>query len=1147
MIFRVPNLNLAPWRGEGYYDISIINPDTKSRTLKDGFYFYASSYTIPKIADVVPDRGPDAGGNIIHIYGPEPDPANQDDHRIGFVDTGTLKTKVFIGGQQVPEADVNVLPGGRLMEVKVPRTVENIREKGTDRITVPIVVVNPDGGSFSISYDEPLTVGNKVIRGYTYVVPTSNPRINSIIPQRGSAGGGYIVEIFGSDFRDFEPFVDLDGNGQYTPGEPFDDIDGSGGYTAKASDDKAQSKYNPDYEFLTSPLLPKVYFGNKLAEIVEFASGYLQVIVPAFEEGVVDVYVVNNDSGISNKVQFRYEASNPSIESIVPGAGDYRGGTKISIYGSNLENNILTLIREKNGQLAREEVNMPLIRFGNNTNENLPRDHENSGVIRSNRARVKLEGGIEVAYDALNGKLTASIEDNDIKYTFTYEGYTGEEIFINTRDFKHNDTPYPYEMLIRVVVDTNRLLVTAHYAPQAQYHNRNQVTATSPYYYQIGRTPVFIINPDKGQGQGYFEYKYPDSDPKILNITRDGGIEPVLEYREEIGGEAKVLRVDYKGGNRITVHGTDFREGALIKIENILTIRDIEYKLPNELTFVMPAVPEQAAGRLMKLVVENTDGGTADSSTNMPPIFIEFIKGESNPEVHTISPQEGPVTGGTRVTITGNDFRNVMEKYPKGELKVYFGDAKAEKINFIDYKTIELTVPSSEEIGQVQVRVENPDGSISQQDVKFTYISKPRILSISPNKIFTNDTETEVTITGQMFMPGARVVVGGKVVDISNLTEDMDVKGQGIIGVDSQGNNRQVAVVGGMEAAEVRVESENVIKVKFNEATDLENYHIIIINPDGGISDPYDDFQYEIPLPDRPIGLEGIAGYESTVKLIWHKSDENILNRATRYEIYGKLARDKTYTFMGDTTEAEFLVKDLEPDTLYDFRVRALNQYGASIGDATVRVRTLTVRQDTKLGEKEDRLDREEDKIRREGKEEFNNDTVRIFLGENTLRRGLVSLTQSKYNKINSFTISIPVEFVRTNRELTIREGTLILELNLRDLYTQDVRRNDKGNKDAYVNIHIERISEGHIPRGKRLASKAYEVSFDYQYGKNTLAINKLENPAKVTLVQDKKAYPNTKNTKLYIFNREKGDYQPQSSTWANINTSGRFILLSDR
>lgn len=81
----------------------------------------------------------------------------------------------------------------------------------------------------------------------------------------------------------------------------------------------------------------------------------MQVIVPAFEEGVVDVYVVNNDSGISNKVQFRYEASNPSIESIVPGAGDYRGGTKISIYGKNLENNIATLIRDKDGELIRKK------------------------------------------------------------------------------------------------------------------------------------------------------------------------------------------------------------------------------------------------------------------------------------------------------------------------------------------------------------------------------------------------------------------------------------------------------------------------------------------------------------------------------------------------------------------------------------------------------------------------------------------------------------------------------------------------------------------------------------------------------------------------------------------------------------------------
>ena len=352
LTFKVPNLNLSPWTGEGYYDVSIVNPDTKSQTIRNGFYFFASSYTRPEIVDVVPDRGPDAGGNIIYIYGPEPDPENDDDHRIGFVNTGTLKTKVFIGGQQVPEGDVTVLPGGRLMEVKVPKTLENIKEKGTDRITVPIVVVNPDGGSYSISYDEPLEVKEKgkVIRGYTYLVPTSNPKINSIVPQRGSAGGGYIVEIFGSDFRDFEPFTDLDGDGQYNEDEPYDDIDGSGSYTRRAPQDeeyKETSKYNPDYKYLTSLLIPKVYFGNKQAEVVEFSAGYLQVIAPPSEEGIVDVYVMNNDSGISNRVRFRYEASNPTINTLVPSTGDFRGGTKISIYGNNLENNTLTLIKEE--------------------------------------------------------------------------------------------------------------------------------------------------------------------------------------------------------------------------------------------------------------------------------------------------------------------------------------------------------------------------------------------------------------------------------------------------------------------------------------------------------------------------------------------------------------------------------------------------------------------------------------------------------------------------------------------------------------------------------------------------------------------------------------------------------------------------------
>ncbi|SHD76224.1 IPT/TIG domain-containing protein [Schnuerera ultunensis] len=1163
LTFKVPNLNMSPWTGEGRYDVSVVNPDTKKQTIKDGFYFYASSSTRPVIVDVIPDRGPEKGGNIIHIIGPEPDPEDEHNDRIGFVDTGVTKTQVFIGGQKVPDGDVTILPGGRMMEVKVPPTIENIKEKGTDRITVSLVLVNPDGGTFSISYENPLEVDRqrgedtikKTIRGYTYIVPTSNPRITEIHPREGSAAGGYILEIFGSDFRDFEPFVDLDGNGEYSEGEPYDDIDGNGRYTRKAPDTRAKSKYNPEYEYLTSPILPKVYFGNKESEIVEFGTGYLQVIVPPNDPGPVDLYVVNNDSGISNKVRFNYLSSDPRINSVVPNVGNVRGGEKVDIHGENLENNKITLVKKDNTNNSIKEVkHMPLVRFGNNLNEDLPREHSNSGVIRSNRTRVKLDGGIEITYDALGKTVTVTLEENEIKYTNTYEDYNGEEIFINTKDLKNGDENYPYEQLIRLVVANNRLLVSGNYAPNSQFRNNTHVVITTPAYYKIGRTPIFIINPDKGKGEGEFEYKYPDSNPKITNITKEGDQEPILEDREEINGKAKVLKVDYKGGNRVTIHGTDFRENAIIKIADLLTIteKDIEYRLPNELTFTMPSVPAGEANKLHRVVVENKDGGTASSDRNDPPIYIEFVVGESNPEVYTIEPDKGPATGGTKIKITGADFRKEMEKHPNGKLKVYFGDAKVDdnNITFIDYKTLEVIAPPSNTLGPVQVRIENPDGSMSQGDIRFTYISKPRIDDINPKKLFTNDTETEVTITGSQFMSGAKVIVGGKIIPIRDLKSGMDVKGQGITGVDPQGNNREVAVIDGMEATSVNVVSNNQIKVRFNQATDLENSSIIIINPDGGISDPYNDFKYEKPVPLKPMVLEAIPGYESTVMLIWNESDPDLLNKATKYEIYGRKATESTNTFIGTTTDAEYLIKGLEPDTEYIFLVRALNEHGAALDFAEVKVRTLSLQEDYKQREKEERLKEEQKKLIEKGKEEIIGNKVIKTLGSEDIKNkvGNLDFNQSKYKNTTELVINIPLALARTDSTLNIKYGELQMTINPKDLYTYRVSSADKGDKDSNLQVHIKRQGESHIPRGKKIASRAYDFHFGFQSGKENMDIDKLLRSGKLTLNLDTITYNNAKNVALYKFDIPTGKYVKISNNrTTSFNSKGKYILLSDR
>lgn len=536
-----------------------------------------------------------------------------------------------------------------------------------------------------------------------------------------------------------------------------------------------------------------------------------------------------------------------------------------------------------------------------------------------------------------------------------------------------------------------------------------------------------------------------------------------------------------------------------------------------------------------------------DENTAYAKAYMESVE-ISNPEVYAITPQEGPATGGTRIRITGNNFMQSMETAQNGKLKVYFKlkdrDIVVENINYINSKTIEVFAPYSNAVERASIKVENPDGGISREEVYFKYISRPRIKDVSPDSIFTNDTETEITIAGEMFMAGAKVILGGEIVDIEDITSDMDVKGQGISGVYYTGDNIRVAVVGGIEA-DANVQADNIIKVRFSYADNLENYNIVIINPDGGISNVYEDFEYKTPIPTRPMLLEGIPGYESTVTLLWSKSSENILNKATRYEIYGRTSKESTYTFVGDTTNWEFLVKGLKPNTEYVFMVRALNEYGAAMDFSAVRVKTLTAREDKRAKEKENRLKKEDEELKQEGKEEIKADRVVKLLGLRDIRMNFVDLSTLKYDDYDRFTISIPVEYIRSSRDFKIKDGTLTLMLNLKDLYTSEVAKNYR-NKDAYVNIHIERQREYRIPRGKKTASKSYSIFFSYQYGRDEIGIDKLVRPARLMLELDENTYKNAKNASLYVFNAERGQYVKAGSDWADVDTLSKLILLSD-
>ncbi|OZV12660.1 hypothetical protein CIW83_08575 [Tissierella sp. P1] len=1136
--FRVPPLVSKLPSG---YTITVENPDTKKSTAKDLFYYYETVSLKPQITEIKPSIGSIDGGYQILIEG-----KNFEDN-----------SKVYVDGALVPQNSIKrEIRGGvdTLIITSMPPYRRNMNEEGTDRKLVPVTVENGNGGT--------------ALGRFTYVIPPSaRPVIDKAEFQKenqiGSAAGEEILTITGKYFKFEEPWALTPKYAGWIEGERngvkvfYEDLNGDGEYTSYTSwlnyngaKEKLLAPVETYTEYLTSPILPTVRIGGIEARIVEFGDGYIRVITPQIAAGKQELYVVNNDFGTSNKVVLSFEGSKITINKIVGDIGKKQGKDSVEISGTGFQNTRLYVMEK--GQ--KKEYNMPLVRFGT---------IGDTKDINNNMAQITLENG-DFTLDYNNTSITSAIITLTAKYdkeiykkTFTIDGYDGSPIYLPIWELENTDKKFhPGYELIRIEVKNRKLVVAKGYSPETKLVNSGLISLQTPSYHTIGDVQVEVTNPDGGRATTKYKYTNPASKPKITNITRDG-----KDPEQGDDGNTRIIRLDYRGGQNITVLGEDFREGATIQIGNILKIenKDITETLnaaPNKLAFTMPGVNENVVGNLYRVTVTNGDGAqvSSDNPNNMwnAPIYIQFIKGESEPGAGNIEPNKGPATGGTKVTIKGKDFRKNMEGYGDNTISVFFGgvEVPAKDILEITDTTIKLITPPSPKLGPVKVTIENPDGTLTQDNLIFTYISKPKINDVSPKKLFTNDTKTVVTIDGIQFLPGAKVIVGGKIIPTKDVKPDMQLKGQGITGVDKDGNNIESSVIGGMEAATVQVVSENQIKVTFAEATDLENTSLIIINPDGGISDPYNDFKYEKPLPLKPMVLEGIPGYESTVMLIWNKSDPDLLNRATDYEIYGRKTKDSANTFVGTTSGAEYLVKGLEPNTEYTFMVRALNEHGAAIDFATVTVKTLSIQEDYKQKEKEDKLKEDQKNIELKGKETIEGNKVIRTLGSDDIKNGLgfIDFTLTKYKGANEYIIKIPLALARTDSALNIKDGTMTMTINPKDMYTYKVSTMDEGDKDSNLQIVIKKGRETNIPRGKKVASILYDIDFLFQRGKDTISIDKLLRSGKLTLDLDTLLYTNTKNVYLGVFNISTGTYEKAGEArTVSFNQKGKYLLISDK
>ncbi|MGB3367162.1 MAG: IPT/TIG domain-containing protein, partial [Acidaminobacteraceae bacterium] len=1090
--FYVPKL----LTGKGLKDLKVVNPDTKSasKTGADGFYYVVQASSNPVITTIEPNKGSVSGGYNIIIKGK----SFEDD------------VKVYIDSVLVPSSDTFPSIDGTSIVVKVPATSKDLREDyDVDRFTVPVVILNSDGGTAS----EEL--------GFTYIIPVSSPNINKVTPLTGSSNGGEIVEIFGYEFRYYEPYTDEIGGPEYNIGDPYQDLFGNGvwddilssSYDTNAVTTVTDSSIKIFGYYYNSKILPTIYFGEKTGKIVEYSKGYIKVISPPHDEGNVNIYVVNNDLGITNKINYTYKSSSPTLTKITPNKGKKSGQELKELYGSSLYSSQLKGYYNND---ASSIVTLPdvqaLVRFGDIDNAESVNTDSDYGQINNQIASVDLDGGLKVEYRGATDQLMFTHEENGKIYTRTFSNYTDTEVFVPMEMLQNAGNYYVPNGLrdeagtsytngvfeyVKVYVKDKRLVVERGYAPKVTYDNSGHVSVRTPSYYTIDPVDVTYYNTDGGDAKITFTYTNPASFPKILKVEPNALSPDTTHY---------MVEGSTQGGIEIEILGLDFRANAIVKIgDKLATVVDQTEKLLDGVIYdvIIVKTPVGSATDVNKkepIVVENADAGLATSSTlsnlldpiggaTKKPFYFIYRKPLSLPTITSVSPEATSVFGGNPIVITGSDFRAgaIVIIGAKGGIPVT--NVTIENQGSV----IKFTLPSGITLGEKTVQVLNADFGLATKEKGLKIVSNPDVDGSILNEDGTSSISRlsveggqKIRISGTEFYENAKVVFGGTRTEKTALTT-------GEFGLFT--NDKYYVVEGGSLATSVEYIDKNTLLVTTPQIREENEVIITVINDDSGISDGLATVKYTEPIPSDPIGLKAKIVNDRYVELYDYISDS-----VEYYEIYYFLGNKSATTLMSnkyqdfkylDVTNLEpYKVKDIpgyenreKTDKLW-FVLKAVNKFGPSNYSNFASIDWKILNEVEVIGP----IDEDGGIGVPDGKtytQNIRNDTLTLNLSSKERDDIFISLAGLSVDKYPNREVLIPKDRVSNDNSLvTVDYGDSKIQFMPINLNTTQFRQlyTDGANYGRIINSVLGDINTSmaisELGRGLKPVSRLYKINF---------------------------------------------------------------------
>jgi IPT/TIG domain-containing protein/uncharacterized protein DUF1573 len=218
------------------------------------------------------------------------------------------------------------------------------------------------------------------------------------------------------------------------------------------------------------------------------------------------------------------------------------------------------------------------------------------------------------------------------------------------------------------------------------------------------------------------------------------------------------------GGQLLHITGTNFKSPlrVLFGVGQPLPVEgSVQNVTDTGIDVISPAVNVTVGQELAADIVVITEAGSSREQRVTKTGGFTFRNEVLTPRVSTATPNSGPVTGGTRVTIIGDGFQ--------APVQVLFGTAEAKVIS-VNFTEIIVESPAARDTapdgsgtvtGPVSILVRNINSSTSVTLTPgFNYKNAMQITAVGPTEgPFTG--QTRVTIDGTGFVAPVAVVIGG--------------------------------------------------------------------------------------------------------------------------------------------------------------------------------------------------------------------------------------------------------------------------------------------------------------------------------------------------------------------------------------------------